>query len=147
MGLGVEDVEEGKKRKAVADYVREYDEENGTDWEEWLQTHRTELNAMTTPQLIDWLDRKMADYEKLIPPMDVLSAELDHQIEARSKIMDRILREANFEDQVAAAVAAIKKPDATDLAKGIKKLFTQEREREWRDHIENVANKIIKVVR
>ena len=53
MGLGVEDVEEGKKRKAVADYVRKYDEENGEengeDWEEWLQTHRIELNAMTTP--------------------------------------------------------------------------------------------------
>jgi hypothetical protein len=61
--------------------------------------------------------------------------------------MDRILREAGFEDQVAAAVAAVKKPDATDLAKGIKKLFKQEREREWRNHIENVANKIIKVVR
>jgi hypothetical protein len=61
--------------------------------------------------------------------------------------MDRILREAGFEDQVAAAVAAVKKPDATDLAKGVKKLFKQEREREWRNHIENVANKIIKVVR
>jgi hypothetical protein len=149
MGLGVEDVEEGRKRKAVADYVREYDEENGTDWEEWLQTHRTELNAMTTPQLIDWLDRKMADYEKLIPPTDVLSVELDQRVKEkiREELTERILREAGFEDQVAAAIAAIKKPAAADLAKGIKKLFKQERELEWRDHIETVANKIIEVVR
>jgi hypothetical protein len=34
----------------------------GRDWEEWLQTHRVELNAMTTPQFIEWLDRKMAEH-------------------------------------------------------------------------------------
>jgi hypothetical protein len=149
MGLGVEDVDPEKRRKPIADYVLEYDEENGTDWEEWLQTHRTELNTMTTPQLIDWLDRKMADYEKLIPPADVLSAELDQRVEEkiREELTERILREAGLEDQIAAAVAAIKKPAAADLAKGIKKAFKQEREREWRDHVENVANKIIRAVR
>jgi hypothetical protein len=142
MGLGVEDVEEGKKHKAVGDYVREYDEENGTDWEELLQTHRTELNAMTTPQLIDWLDQKMVTYEKLIPPGDVLEAELDEQIEEmlREKIMQDVLREAGFEDRVAAAVAAIEKPGAADLAKGIKELFDHEKDREWRDHIKHVAD-------
>src|SRR5262249_28118232 len=56
MGLGVEDLEPSEKRKPVADYVLE--EGDGEEWEEWLQTHRTELNAMTTPQFIDWLDQK-----------------------------------------------------------------------------------------
>jgi hypothetical protein len=104
---------------------------------------------MTTPQLIDWLDRKMGDYEKLIPPADVLSAELDQRIKEkiREALIERILREAGLENQVTAAVAAIEKPAAADLAKGIKKLFKQERTREWRDHIENVANKIIRAVR
>ena len=32
-------------------------------WEEWLQTHRVELNAMTTPQFIEWLDAKMAAHK------------------------------------------------------------------------------------
>ena len=38
--------------------------------DEWLQTHRVELNAMTTPQFIAWLDRKMAEHGdgKLVPP-------------------------------------------------------------------------------
>lgn len=66
MDLEVEDVEEGGRRKAVADYVGERDDDE--EWDEWLQAHRVELNAMTTPQFIEWLDGKMADYDKLIPP-------------------------------------------------------------------------------
>ena len=60
--------------KPVADYVRDRDEEEGEDWAEWLQTHRVELNAMTTPQLIEWLDGKMAKHGegKLIPPPEVI---------------------------------------------------------------------------
>jgi hypothetical protein len=63
-GLEVEEVEkgegEGDQRKAVADYVLERDDlaPTGETWEEWLQTHRIELNAMTTPEFIDWLDAK-----------------------------------------------------------------------------------------
>jgi hypothetical protein len=61
---------------------------------------------MSTPRFIEWLDEKMANYEKLIPPEEVLLDELDQRIEenVRSKVMDRILREAGFEDQVAAAI-------------------------------------------
>jgi hypothetical protein len=74
-------VPQGDKRKAVADYVLE--SENG--WAEWLQTHRVELNAMTTPQFIAWLDDKMeAHVGKLIPPPDVLTAELDKRLAAKS---------------------------------------------------------------
>jgi hypothetical protein len=140
MGLSVENVEAGERRKPVADYVRE--REDGEYWEEWLQSHRIELNAMSTPRFIEWLDEKMANYEKLIPPEDVLSDELDQCIEenVRSKIMDRILRETGFEDQVAIAISNIDKPDAADLTKGIKTLFEREEDREWRDHIKHVAD-------
>jgi hypothetical protein len=102
---------------------------------------------MSTPRLIEWLDEKMV-YEKLIPPGDVLSAEFDQRIEekVRSKIMDRILREAGFEEQVAVAIAAIEKPGNGDLANGIKKLFDRERDREWRDHIEHVASSKIRAI-
>ena len=58
MGLEVETIEEKDRRKPVAGYVAEHE----GDWAEWLQTHRTELNAMTTPQLIEWLDEKMETY-------------------------------------------------------------------------------------
>ena len=64
MGLEVETVEEGERRKPVADYVRDARRRRSRrrDWEEWLQTHRVELNAMTTPQFIEWLDGKMAEH-------------------------------------------------------------------------------------
>src|SRR5262249_17027977 len=55
-GLEVEDVEAGDKHKPVADYVLE--RADGARWESWLQIHRVELNAMTTPEFIAWLDRK-----------------------------------------------------------------------------------------
>jgi hypothetical protein len=59
-GLEVEDLEKGNQRKPVANYVLE--REDGEEWEDWLQTHRVELNAMTTPEFIEWLDRKMAEH-------------------------------------------------------------------------------------
>ena len=53
----------------------------------------------------------------------------------------RILRKARFENQVAKAITAIKKPSAAALAKGVRRLFKQEPEREWRDAVETEAEK------
>jgi hypothetical protein len=140
-GLEREEVEQREKHKPVADYVTA--REDGDYWEKWLQTHRVELNAMTTPEFIEWLDRKMAEQGggKLIPPPGVLTAELDQRIaeRVRASITERILREAGFEEQVAAAIAAIEKPAAAALADGIAQLFEQQPDQEWRDHIEAVA--------
>jgi hypothetical protein len=141
MGLEVETVEETKRVKPVADYVRE--REDGDYWDNWLQTHRIELNAMTTPQLIEWLDEKMDEFGggKLIPPAPVLEQELADRIKSkvRAAITERILREAKLDDQVAAAIAKIKTPDGTKLARDIERLFEQQPDREWRDAIEAVA--------
>jgi len=139
MGLEVEDVEAGTRRKPVADYVLERGD--GGHWDNWLQTHRVELNAMTTLQFIEWLDSKMADYKKLIPPLEVLACELDERIEQkiRDAIIERVLREADIDAQVAAALADIEKPQAGTLAEAIKNLFTGQPHAEWRNHIEAVA--------
>jgi hypothetical protein len=139
MGLEVEEVEEKDRRKPVADYVCE--RRDGEHWDEWLQTHRVELNAMTTPQFIDWLDGKMAAYEKLIPPSDVLEEELSTRIEkkVRDAIVERVLREANVDAQVAAALADIETPDSAALSRGIKQLFEATPDAQWRDHIETAA--------
>jgi hypothetical protein len=138
MGLEVEPIEEAERYRPVAEYARQ--------WEEWLQTQRVELNAMTTRQFIEWLDGKMADYDKLIPPAEVLEAELAESItkKIREAITERILREAGRDAQVEAAVAAIAKPDADTLARGIRRLFEEEQEHEWRDHIEKVAAELAK---
>jgi hypothetical protein len=151
-GLEVEDVEEGEQRKAVAAYVLNYDavhpndSPDDTSWEEWLQTHRVELNAMTTPEFIEWLDAKMAEHGdgKLIPPDDVLTAELEKRLDAkvRAAVTERILREAGFENQVAEALAAIERPTGVELSTGIEELFERDPEREWRDHIEETAEEL-----
>ena len=46
-----------------------------------------------------------------------------------------------LDDQVAAAVAAIKPPDGATLARDIERMFKQEPDAEWRDHIEAVVRK------
>jgi hypothetical protein len=99
---------------------------------------------MTTPQFIEWLDGKMAGYDKLIPPADVLEAELSRSVEdkIRAAVIERILCEANVDGQVAAAVAEIESPDSTALAAGIKQLFDATPDAQWRDHIESVANEL-----
>jgi len=144
LGLEVEIVPEGEKRKAVADYVLE--REDGEEWAEWLQTRRVELNAMTTPQFIQWLDDKMAGLGggKLIPPDDVLTAELETRLEAkiRAAVTERILREARADERIAAVLAAIARPDAAALQAGIQQLFADEPEAEWRDHVETRANEL-----
>ena len=71
MGLEVETIETDDKRRAVAAYVWE---RGDRDWDDWLQTRRVELNAMTTPAFISWLDSKLTAHDgKLIPPDDVLA--------------------------------------------------------------------------
>ncbi|RUL81412.1 hypothetical protein [Tautonia sociabilis] len=102
MDLQVESVSrEGHRRIPVADYVDE-------EWAEWLQSHRVELNAMTTPQLLEWLDRKFADYVgKVIPPKDVLSSRLERDVRARleRQLTEEAVREARIPERIEAEFA------------------------------------------
>jgi hypothetical protein len=146
-GLEAEEVERGEddQTKPVADYVLERDD--GEYWADWLQDHRVELNAMTTPQFIEWLDAKMAEHDavKLIPPPKVVTTELEERLDAevRAAVTERILREAGFETQVTEALAAIERPTAAQLTAGIEELFADKPEAEWRDHIERIVAKLV----
>ena len=96
MGLDIEYFTEGKKKRPVAKYV-------DWQWEEWFQTRRIELNAMSTPVLLQWLDEKMEGFvEKIVPPSYVLQDQL--KIEARNhlraRLSARILEEANINQLV-----------------------------------------------
>jgi hypothetical protein len=132
MGLEVEDIGEKDKRRPVADYVPD-------DWANWLQEHRVELNAMTTPQFIEWLDSKMAEHGdgKLIPPPEVVEAELEAKIEEdlREAISERILQEADFEGQVAQALAEIERPSDAAMVTAIRLRLKLAPEEEWREYI------------
>ena len=97
MGLPVETFRTAvKKKHPVAKYIDGY-------WADWLQTHRVELNAMSSPAFIKWLDAKMAPYvDKVIPPKKVMWNALDDSVEAvvRETLTARILREAGLDDLV-----------------------------------------------
>jgi hypothetical protein len=143
MGLEVETFDKTDNRKPVADYVALHDGDD-VDWDDWLQTHRVELNAMTTPQLIDWLDEKMETYGdgKLIPPQEVLLDELMTVTEKRlrAEITASILSEVGLDDRVAAAMAALSLPDGDDLRRGVAEMFEDNPETDWRAHIEAVVD-------
>jgi hypothetical protein len=76
-------------RRAVGDYVRARTDRapTGESWEEWLQHSRIELNAFTSAELIDWLDRKMAEVGagKVIPPDDILVDGFGERVRERAQ--------------------------------------------------------------
>jgi len=131
MGLGSEPVSYGK-----SDPRREFKNCNCTQAEiDFLCTHKTkpysgdrvELNAMTSAQLIDWLEGKFRQYgvTKFIPDDDTLAESYRLQARRRSlkKFMKKFEKEAQAEidrlesldipipDQLPAAVQAILKAD------------------------------------
>lgn len=123
MGLEVEAIKTGSKRKrAVAGYVEHgcdtwprdygYDE---LDWASWLQSYRVELNAMTTPQFLEWLEDKMETYGvgKVVPDEDVLISQIEKTREEllRDRVLQELLVNVGFEDIVTKALE-----DATDIS-------------------------------
>jgi hypothetical protein len=154
-GLEVETLERADRRKPVANYVEDHDGSDDVDaegndisdrdWDEWLQTHRVELNAMTTPELIDWLDAKMEEHGggKLIPPDEVLVETYMESVEerVRSEITERIFREARFEERVAEALEAYQ-PDGEALRRQIEEGLDDDPEAQWRDFIETAADDV-----
>jgi len=110
MGLEVETFE-NKAKRPVAEYViKHYWEtpDDDTNWEEWLQTHRVELNAMTSPQFLEWLETSIAKYNfgKLIPRARVMERALQNEVETRLKetLVAKILNESGYEQRLEAAV-------------------------------------------
>jgi hypothetical protein len=140
-GLAVETIDAPEKRRPVADYVtdREDTAPDGNTWDEWLQTHRIELNAMTTPQFIAWLDGKMAEHGdgKLIPPSEVIVEELDKQLkeDLSEAIRERILEEADFDGQVEDALDKVERPADTDMVTAIQARLETTPTEEWREYI------------
>jgi hypothetical protein len=140
MDLEVEDVEAGERRKAIAAYVP-------ADAQDWLRHHRVELNAMTTPQFIAWLDDKMAAFGngKLVPPPRVLTNDLSETLEGRlqERITERILREARIEEKVAAALQEIDLPTPEELCAVVQAALADQPEASWRAAIERVAGQVL----
>jgi hypothetical protein len=82
MGLSPEKTATKEKKAPVAEYIKTYDREHGTRWESWLQSYRIEINQLTTPQFIKYVDEQIAkrgDPGKVIPPDTVIRTRLDQK--------------------------------------------------------------------
>jgi hypothetical protein len=143
MGLDVEPAgRKDRKRVGVADYVR-------GEWRDWLQTNRCELNAMTTPQFLEWLDRKIATHDvgKVIPPSKVMTERLEIEVESRlrQQIADRVLREADLDGQVRNAVQELQKQvnaESRRLPATVPAGLAAEPSKLWANVIERTADKL-----
>jgi len=131
MGLEPERVVRKNKnsRRPVAEYVKQ-------KWKEWLQTHRIELNAMTTPNFLRWLDDKIAltGQGKLIQPEAVLTKELHDKVQETLKqtLTELILKE-NEE------LKPVHDEKAKRLAKDVTKDLEKKPTQSWRDPVKRVA--------
>lgn len=143
MGLASEDVEELKDGRAVADYVP-------PEMKEWLQTHRIELNAMSTPQFLQWLNDKMEKFGngKLIPPEDILAAELRDKTREKLEqdIKDRILKENDAEGQIERALEGLKHAldeKAKELPAEVVNELVETPDQSWRDPVTKAAHNLV----
>jgi hypothetical protein len=133
-----------ENRQPVAACVDEFDEE----WNEWLQTHRVELNAFTTPQFIDWLDQKMAEHSgKVVPPAAVMVDRLNEQVRQRLRdsIVKRVLSEARIEDRVdeaATALAAIVAGAVSGLPEKVNKDLRDDPQKYWARVVDELAGSV-----
>lgn len=98
---------ESKKSRPVAEYVPQH-------WKDWLQSHRVELNAMTTPEFIQWLEGKMEEHGvgKVIPDLNVLSDEMEKNagLLVRENVTNKILEENRYEEKVSLELKRIEEP-------------------------------------
>jgi hypothetical protein len=141
MGLQVERFQEKDKYLPVADYIPDDDKE-------WLQRHRIEMNAMPTPQFLEWLDDKFRPYcGKLIPPDEALQERLDREL--RAKLEDRITRKVLESVDIDGAVerALGRRAEAIaeasgDLAGMIRGEFQEDGRNPWTKPIDRLARKL-----
>lgn len=109
MGLEVEQFERKRGKVPTAGYVSDRDRD-------WLQERRVELNAMTSPQFLAWLDEKFARHatvaDKVIPSGEELQ---EHALELardalRKRAVDRLLREhrERIEGELSALLGSIR---------------------------------------
>ncbi len=137
-----------KKPLPVAKYVKEYDYSNDEKWERWLQSNRVELNAMTSPMFLDWLDRKMKPYNKgkVIPPSVVLKRELASETErmVRSQVAERILREGGLEGAVQRRMQDLNhRLNDVNVGDRVKAILHNNPNQRWNQPLSQVASEVI----
>ncbi|WP_315069330.1 hypothetical protein [uncultured Clostridium sp.] len=153
MDLEVETFE-SKSRRPVANYVKEryWRGEDETDYEEWLQKNRIELNAMSTPQFLEWIEEKISIYDngKVIPSDEVLIDNLITNVEdiIKEEVKNKILKEAGYDNIVQQEFENnqyLIKQELSRLREKVEDSLYEESEDLWTEPIKNIARKLINI--
>jgi hypothetical protein len=140
MGLEIEELE-GGKTVPVAAYVSDEDRE-------WYQGYRTEINVMTTPELLDWLEGKLSmELGKLVPPDQVVEGQLRTEVErtVREVKTEQILRDNGLEEQVKEAVRDVAgeiEQALAGLPEDVEEALDEDPEQSWRQPVRAIAQRI-----
>lgn len=141
MGLEVEKTPDTKRRKPVADYLQD-------TWKDWLQENRVELNAMTSPQFLAWLENKMEEHgvPKVIPNNAVMKEALESNVSKllEAQIAQDILQQAGYEERVQAEFNKLKPYiEKTSLKKTVQADLEENQEHHWTKSIKTIAEKLV----
>lgn len=143
MGLEIEQLDKKDRKKATASYL-------SSEWQEWLQVNRVELNAMPTPLFLEWIENKLSTYDtgKVLPPEQVIgeALELDIQALVSDRVRDKLLKEHGFEDLVRGAIQKIQgnyQDQIVLIRNHIKDSLEEEATSFWSEILREVANDIV----
>ena len=114
--------------------------DNEPVWENWLQDNRVELNAMTSPERVAWVERKFAAYttsRKLFRPRRSpgLNWSATSTPPSQIQVKEEALRSKQrwIEEQIAARIAKVEIP--TDITARITNYLERHRSERWKDAI------------
>ena len=142
MGLASEPITY-KKREPVGAYVPKH-------FATWLQKNRVELNAMTPRAFVEWLDDKVAPYDrgKVIPPRVKLFVDLHGEVtkELTDRLTKKILQEADLTRLVEEGEATLAE-DMANVAVGIEDrvtvMLTDRPVENWREPVKRLAVNLV----
>lgn len=143
--LGLENEPTDKDSKApVARYVSSHPD--GQHWADWLQQNRYELNTMTMPQFIAWLDGKMEQHgvKKVVPPEEFVADALRDATESiiRESLADKILEDAGLDGMVADAMAKVDMPSGIGIGDDVADWLADNPTALWRGWVDETAEQL-----
>ena len=116
-----------------------------SDYQHWIQGKRVELNAMSSPIFIKWIESKLDQYlDKVIPPKEHISPLVDQKTESflKLKLKEKIMQQLNIDALVEAAYQDYKIPveqqiNKMDFVEEIETAFEADETLSWENPLDD----------
>ena len=136
MGLEIETFRVKKVHKVAEAY---------SDYQHWFQGKRVELNAMSSPIFIKWIESKLDQYlDKVIPPKEHISPLVNQKTESllKLKLKEKIMQQLNIDALVEAAYQDYKIPveqqiNKMDFVEEIETAFEADETLSWENPLDH----------